>query len=299
MNLSSNHNFISNKKNELKLAAVIGDPISHSLSPFIHNFFLKKYQIEGRYEAVRLEKDKFLSGLQELVKQGFIGFNITIPHKESAISFCSKLSEAAKIIGAVNTISINSDKIYGDNSDSFGFLKNLENEQPDFSLKNKNVFLIGAGGASRAVIYALISKKVRKIFITNRSKEKAMKLIADFSDFAMIYEVNLEFLEIETFSKKLSICDLLINSTSLGMQGAEALKLNIDSLENIAPVYDLVYKPLNTELLNAATNRGNPVITGIGMLIEQAKLGFFSWFGIYPESDDMLTSQLIAKSKNL
>lgn len=275
-------------------AAVIGDPISHSLSPKIHGFFLEKYQIDGTYDAIRIEKNNLLTDVQKLVDQGFAGFNVTIPHKEEIFKLCDYRSKSANITGAVNTVIITKDgKLFGHNSDVDGFLNNLKNSQPDFDLKNKTSFVIGAGGAARAIVYGLIKSGVNKIFITNRSFERAEKLIADFNNFSAKNSCEIKFLNLENFSKKLSDCDLLVNSTALGMVGQEKLELDLENLNKAAIVYDIVYKPLITDLLALAQKRGNKIVTGIGMLIQQALIGFEAWFGKKPEVDNQLEKILI------
>lgn len=245
-------------------AAVIGDPIAHSLSPKIHNFFLKELGINGSYEAIRVEKNELHEAVRNLVNQGFAGFNVTIPHKEKIFEICDELDETAKLTGAVNTVVITKEKkIRGLNSDVSGFLKNLKNSAPDFDLKNKTAFVIGAGGAARAVVFGLLQSGVKKIYLTNRTEKK-------------LFEE--EFLSKENFEKKLGECDLLVNTTSLGMAGCEPLSLDLSSLNKSAIVCDIVYKPLETELLKSAKARGNKVVTGIGMLVEQALVGFELWF---------------------
>jgi shikimate dehydrogenase len=252
-------------------AAVIGDPIAHSLSPKIHNFFLKELGIDGNYQAICVKKDELSQAVENLVNQGFAGFNVTIPHKEKIFEICDELDETAKLTGAVNTVVITKEKkLRGLNSDVLGFLKNLQNCQPDFDLRNKTVFVVGAGGAARAVVFGLRESGVKKIYLTNRTEKK-------------LFEA--EFLGKENFEKKLSECDLLVNTTSLGMSGQDPLNLDLSSLNQSAIVYDIVYKPLETELLKAAKARGNKIVTGIGMLIEQALVGFEIWFGQKPKSD--------------
>ncbi len=252
-------------------AAVIGDPIAHSLSPKIHNFFLKELGIEGDYQAICVKKDELQQAVKDLINQGFAGFNVTIPHKEKIFEMCDELDETAKLTGAVNTVVITKEKkLLGLNSDVSGFLKNLQNCQPDFELKNKTCFVVGAGGAARAVVFGLIKSGVKKIYLTNRTPKN-------------LFEA--EFLSKENFEKKLSECDLLVNSTSLGMSGQEPLILDLSRLNQSAIVYDIVYKPLETELLKLAKVRGNKIVTGIGMLVEQALVGFEAWFGQKPKSD--------------
>ena len=154
-------------------AAVIGDPISHSLSPKIHNFFLQQLGIEGSYEAIRVQKDELREAVQKLVDQGFAGFNVTLPHKEKIFEICDELDETSQLTGAVNTVVITPEKkLRGLNSDVSGFLQNLKNLQPNFDLRGKNIFIIGAGGAARAVVYGLLKSEVKKIYLTNRTEKK-------------------------------------------------------------------------------------------------------------------------------
>ena len=271
-------------------AGVIGDPISHSLSPKIHNFLLEKYNISGSYQAIHLTKDNLLHGVKDLIDQGFAGFNVTIPHKESVFKICDHKSKSAQLTGAVNTVIITEDKrIFGHNSDVDGFLNNLKSQQSDFDLNNKTAFVIGAGGASRAIIYGLIKSKVKKIYLTNRSKDRAQKLINDFTDL----NTEIEFLEMDNFSKNLNNCDLLVNSTALGMENQPKLEINLSNLNQGSVVYDIVYKPLMTDLLLDAKNRGNKIVTGIGMLVEQALIGFEAWFKQKPEADLELEKLLL------
>jgi shikimate dehydrogenase len=272
--------------NQIK-AAVIGDPIAQSLSPVIHNYFLKKYQINGSYEAIKITQENLLSEVKSLINQGFAGFNVTIPHKEEIFKICDFKSKTALAVGAINTVIITPDKkLFGHNSDVDGFLNNLKDLQKDFDLANKNVFVIGAGGAARAIIYALIKSKVAKIFITNRNKNRALELIKNFPNCEIV------FLEMVDFENHLNQCDLLVNSTSLGMLGQEPLRINLKNLKKSSMVYDIVYKPLITDLLNSANLQGNKIITGIGMLLHQALIGFEAWYKTKPEIDQEIIKKL-------
>jgi shikimate dehydrogenase len=283
---------MSLKKKSIK-AAVIGDPISHSLSPRIHTQLLAKYGIDGSYIAIQVPKEELAKAIESMVEMGFAGFNVTIPHKEEIFKLCHHKSKTATLTGAVNTVIITEDKkLFGHNSDAEGFLNNMHDAQPDFDLKNKTSFVIGAGGAARAIVYGLIKSGVKKIFITNRNKNRAEELIKNFANFAAEKKCELEFLEAKTFAKNLDKCDLLINSTSLGMTGQDALVLDLECLKQSAIVYDIVYKPLMTELLCAAEKRGNKVVTGIGMLIHQALVGFEAWFKCKPEIDEKFFQNL-------
>lgn len=282
------HNFTDKSK----IAAVIGDPIAQSLSPYLHNYWLQKYNIDGIYISLKVSKEELPQFIKTLPDVGFSGCNITIPHKEAALKLCNFISKSAKQIGAVNTIFIDEKgKIFGDNSDHFGFIQNIKSEHPNFDFKNKKVLLLGAGGAARAIVFGLLQENVGEIIIANRSLEKAKKIADDFSS-NLIKTISWEEKE-----SHLSNCDLLINSTSLGMVGKDELIINLNNLKKSALVCDIVYKPLMTKLLLAAKSQGNPIVTGIGMLIYQGTLGFTKWFGIMPEVDQRLIDEMIKLSK--
>lgn len=275
--------------NHKYLAAVIGDPISHSLSPKIHNFLIKKYGIDGAYLAIQVKKEELKQSSENLVKSGFRGFNVTLPHKEEIFKICDFTSKTAKLTGAVNTVIITDDKkLFGHNSDAEGFLNNLKNTQNNFDLQNKTAFVIGAGGASRAIVYAIVKSGAKKIFITNRNQNRAVELIKNFTEFASDKKCQIEFLEHEEFAKNLDKCDLLVNTTSLGMIGQDELSLDLKNLAKSAIVCDIVYKPLMTNLLKNAVANGNKITTGIGMLVEQALVGFEAWFKQKPQVTEEL-----------
>ena len=277
---------ISNSKNLIK-AGVIGFPISHSLSPIIHNFYLNKHKINGTYQAFEIPNENFEDSIKNLVEQqNLSGFNITIPHKEKIYNLCHHLSKTAQITKAVNTLIVmENGKFFGHNSDAEGFIKNFYNHCPNYQLKNKNCLVIGAGGASRAITYSLISQKVSQIFIANRDQEKALKLIADFKNFSQQNLVELKFIPLKTKFDFLNEIDLIINGTSLGMVNQQKLDIDISNAKKNAIVYDIVYKPLITDLLRQAQKFDLKIITGIGMLIEQALVGFEAWFKIKAEFD--------------
>jgi shikimate dehydrogenase len=268
-------------------AAVIGQPISHSLSPKIHNFLLQKHGIQGSYSAIEVPQNGLKNFVEFAISNNFAGFNVTIPHKEEIFKLCHFKSRSATLTGAVNTVFITPDKkLFGHNSDIEGFLKNLKYCQPNFQLANQNAFVIGAGGAARAVVFGLIKSAVKKIFITNRSAQKAEELIKDFTNFAAQKNCQIQFLPNETFLQNLNQANLLVNCTSLGMQSnlaASELKIDLTNANPQLVVCDIVYKPLITNLLKTAQSQQNPIVTGIGMLIFQALVGFEMWFGKKPE----------------
>jgi shikimate dehydrogenase len=267
-----------------KIAGVIGKPISHSLSPKLHNHLLQKYQIDGLYLPFHVRKNEDLEGVvKSFFDLGFVGFNVTLPYKEEVIKYCHNISNEARRIGAVNTVTIKDGKIYGENSDGFGYLSNLCNDFPNFIAKNKEIIILGAGGAARAIIYTLAKEGAKKITIINRNKQKVDKIINDFSGLTEFSYENWEF-----DNKILQNCDLLINSTSLGLAGKNNVKINLEFLNKRAIVSDVVYNPLITKFLQKSQKNDNPISTGIGMLIFQAFVGFEKWFGIFPEFDESI-----------
>ncbi|MES2677025.1 MAG: shikimate dehydrogenase [Pseudomonadota bacterium] len=277
-----------NFSDHTKIAAVIGDPIAQSLSPYLHNYWLKQNKIDGVYIPLKVSEVEFSNFLQTFPDLGFAGCNITIPHKESALKLCNFISPAAKKIGAINTITIKDGKIYGDNSDHFGFIQNIKTSQPDFDFHNKKVLLLGAGGAARAIVFGLLNQGVGEIVIANRNLERAENLAKSFD--------KIKVISWQKRSENLGEFDLLINSTSLGMVGKDELTIDLRNLKKSALVCDIVYKPLITKLLEQAQNQGNPIVTGIGMLIYQGVVGFEKWFAIKPVVDQKLIDEMIKLS---
>ncbi len=289
-------------------AAVIGDPISHSLSPKLHNFWLEKYKISGSYEALQVKAEDLESNVKWLIQEGYSGFNVTIPHKEKIFQLINKqggeLTRSAFAAKAVNTVVIKENgALYGHNSDCEGFLNNLKSAHPNIDFKGKSAFIIGAGGAARAIIHGLFEDaKVQNIFVTNRTKDKFDLIYSELyeqrKDYRKLFNTNLKFLDKNSFQENLSNCDLLINSTSLGMINQHSLQLDLKNLQKSAIVYDIVYKPLMTELLKNAEKQGNKIVTGIGMLAFQAAIGFESWFHHKAEINNKLLEFLIKQSKD-
>jgi shikimate dehydrogenase len=298
------NNILKNISINTKLAGVIGNPISHSLSPKIHNHLLAKYNIDGIYLPLKVKSNNLKSTLMNLAEVGFRGFNITLPHKEKAYEICDKLSNTSKAIKAVNTIFVTQNAeqqiiLFGHNTDGYGFIENIKNNSNNFDFKNKNIFILGAGGATRSIVYGLIKEGVARIIIANRTEDKVKIIINDFKEISQ--KCKLEIISWGNKEDALKKCDLLINSTSLGMVGADDLKINLDNLDKKAIVTDIVYNPLMTNLLRQAQRRGNKVVTGIGMLIYQAFPGFKGWYQsnhkINEEFDEI--TNLLTKDLNL
>lgn len=269
----------------MKRAAVIGHPISQSKSPLIHNHWIKKYGLEAEYGAIDIAPENLQKELIRLVDKKYAGFNVTIPHKEKIFNLCDDLDDLAKAVGAVNTVTIEKGRVKGTNTDVFGFTENIKKSKPDFKFSNGCAVVIGAGGAARAIVYALTQEKTPEIRIINRTKDKAQILARDFK--------NIRIYDWEERHDILKDIHLLVNATSLGMAGQPSLELDLKNLNPEALVNDIVYKPLETNLLKNAKAKGNPVVDGIGMLLHQARPAFKSWFDILPEIDEDLKRQIL------
>lgn len=265
----------------LPRAGVIGWPVAHSLSPTIHRYWLKRYGIEGSYDLIAVPPTDIKSFLGDLRGHGYCGANVTVPYKLDALRAAERVSDTARRIGAVNTLFFEDDDLVGTNSDSEGFTLNLRAAVPDWSAESAPAVVLGAGGAARAVIVALVDAGVGAIRLLNRTLEKA-EALRDLSP-AIIEPIGWE-----ARADALSGAGLLVNTTSLGMIGQPRLEIDLTCLPREALVYDIVYRPLETELLAAARARGNRVVDGLGMLLFQASPGFHLWFGREPEVTEEL-----------
>lgn len=269
-----------------KNAAVIGYPLSHSKSPLIHNYWMEKYDIAASYTAESIHPESFKQDVTKLLSRADIaGFNVTLPYKQDILSFCDHLDISAEKIGAVNTVYKNeSGQIYGANTDAYGFWQNIVSAYPDYSIKGETACILGAGGAARAVAYALKEQGVKQLLIFNRTIEKAEIIANDFDGKAIDWEDK---------EKYLPDCALLVNTTSLGMGGQPPLKIDLSALNSKALVNDIVYAPLQTPLLQNAEYYGNKTVQGIGMLLYQAQKAFALWYGVMPEVDDVLIKKVL------
>ena len=261
-----------------KIAGVIGWPVGHSRSPRLHGFWLDRYKVDGAYIPLPVSLDGFPEALAGLAAAGFRGVNVTVPHKEQAFEACSSLDEHARRIGAVNTIVFSEDGIHGSNTDAFGFMQNIRHNA---DWRGGISVVLGAGGAARAICVALIDAGSTEIRLVNRTRSRAETLAKEFGPIISVYEWK-------DRSDTLLGASLLVNSTTLGMTGQDALKIGLDALPPNAIVNDIVYAPLETKLLARARARGNPVVDGLGMLLHQARPGFEAWFGVQPEVTDAL-----------
>ena len=274
---------------KLLLAGVIGDPISHSKSPTLHRLWLNQNNINGHYIPLKVSKIDLELVLKTLPKMGFSGVNVTVPHKESVLKIANEITQSASQIGSANTLTfLPCGGFKADNTDGYGFLKNLEENEPTWDSSNAKVLIIGAGGASRAVISALLNSGVSKIVITNRTYERANELKEYFDRKIDVIKWN----EKEQF---LGEINTLVNTTTLGMLGCENLDLSLSSINKSTIVLDLVYNPIKTTLLQNAEKQGCKIIDGLGMLLHQATPGFKEWFGVEPKITNEIRKRILTQ----
>lgn len=269
-----------------RIAGVMGWPISHSLSPRLHGYWLREHSIAGTYIPLPVAPEQLEKALRGLAALGFAGCNVTVPHKESVLPYIQTLSDTARRIGAVNTIIVREDgSLSGDSTDGHGFLMALREEAPDWHAELP-VTILGAGGAARAIVDSLHSAGVRDFRLINRTPDRARKLATDLNIKAKVYSWG-------EASLALKQAGLLVNTTSLGMSGQPPLHLPLDGLPVDAVVFDCVYRLQQTELLQQALQRGNKTLGGLGMLLHQAVPGFAAWFGVTPQVTPALREHLL------
>ena len=270
-----------------RLAAVLGNPISHSKSPRMHNYWLKQNKLNGYYIPIKVELENFEETIWTLVSMGFSGVNVTIPHKLSALKIADESSSTAQYIGAANTLTFTKEnKIYADNTDAYGFINNIKCKYPDWDPKKGMSVVLGAGGASRAVIAALLSEGSKEIIVLNRTIEKAEALKEDYDN-----KITVE--SWKNINEVAASCSNIINTTSLGMNNESLIAIKPNAIPETALVSDLVYTPLETNFLKMAKNRGSRTVDGLGMLIHQGVPGFEAWFGQKPLVTEELRKILI------
>ncbi|SMO71381.1 shikimate dehydrogenase [Ruegeria faecimaris] len=262
---------------QIPLAGVIGHPISHSKSPILHGHWLKTYGLAGHYIPMDVAPDDLEAVLRTLPKAGFVGANITVPHKEVALDLADTASDRARQIGAANTLVFQPDgSIHADNTDGYGFMQNLRSGAPDWIPADGPAVVFGAGGAARAVLQALVDAGVPEILLTNRTRSRADRLKEEFG-------TTITVVDWLKAGNVVEDAELVVNTSSLGMHGQPELRVPLDGLQPGAVVTDLVYAPLKTRLLETAEQAGCTPVDGLGMLLHQAVPGFESWFGVRPE----------------
>ena len=267
-------------------AGVMGWPVAHSRSPALHGFWLRKYGIDGSYERLPVQPEDLPKALRDLAAQGFAGVNLTVPHKEIAMGVVDSLSDVGRRVGAVNTIFVGTDgKLSATNTDAYGFITSLRAGAPAWRADAGPAVVLGAGGAARAVIAALQEARVPEIRILNRTLERAEGLAREFASHAVAWDKRADVL---------ADANLLVNTTTLGMKGQVSLAIDLARLPAAAVVNDIVYVPLETDLLRDARTRGNVVVDGLGMLLYQAQAGFEGWFGRKPDVTQELRDHVLA-----
>lgn len=259
---------------ELKRACVLGWPVSQSLSPKLHGWWLRKYGLAGAYTAMAIPADSLKDALLLLGDRGFAGCNLTAPLKEIPLTLMDEHDESCLMSGAVNTVVIDDGVLRGYNSDGFGFIESLKAQHPRWD--GGNVAVIGAGGAARGIIASLKGAGAKHFSLVNRTPDKAKKIVKAFDLSAEVFSWNQR-------NDALKEATMVVNCTSLGMVGHPPLEIDLAHLPVESAVCDIVYRPLMTDFLNHAKTRGHPVVEGLGMLLHQGRLGFEHWFGKDPE----------------
>jgi shikimate dehydrogenase len=269
-----------------KAACVIGWPIEHSRSPLIHNYWIDQLGLAAEYRREAVPPDGFAEFVSRLGEHGYVGGNVTVPHKEAALTLADA-DERAEAVGAANTLWLDKRKLRATNTDVAGFINNLDARAPGWDRGLESAVVLGAGGAARAVVFGLLERGVERIHIVNRNFDRAAALQVKFGP-------RVHPLRWEEKTNLLAGAGLLVNATSLGMTGQPALDINLDRLPLSAVVADIVYAPLETKLLKAARDRALRTVDGLGMLLHQAVGGFERWFGVRPQVTEDLRALVAA-----
>ena len=266
------------------LAGVMGWPVAHTRSPAIHNHWIAQYSLKGAYVQLPVQPQNLEAAIRGLPALGFAGCNITVPHKVNAMQLMDTLHPAARRVAAINTVVVQADgSLLGMNNDGYGYIQSLRDAQPDWRGDAGPALVMGAGGAARAIVVALLDEGVPEVRLCNRTQEKAQALKDAFGD-------RVTVVPWADRNSAMAGVRLLVNTTTQGMHGQPALDVALDDLPAEALVSDAIYIPLETPLLAAARQRGHQTVNGLGMLLNQARPAFQAWFGVQPE----LTPGLIA-----
>ncbi|NRP13380.1 MULTISPECIES: shikimate dehydrogenase [unclassified Aliiroseovarius] len=273
----------------IPLAGVIGDPIEHSLSPRLHGYWLKTMGLAGHYVPMRVEVKDLEEVIRTLPKAGFVGCNVTIPHKEEVLKLADLVTDRAALMGAANTLIFRKDgKIHADNTDGYGFIENLRQGAKGWNPRSGPAAVLGAGGASRAVIASLLEVGVPEIFLSNRTRTRADALRSEFG-------ARVTVVDWVQAGNMIEEALTVVNTTSLGMVGKPELRVPLDGLKPGQVVTDIVYTPLKTPLLQTAEAAGCQIVDGLGMLLHQAVPGFERWFGARPEVTEELRRAVLGQ----
>jgi shikimate dehydrogenase len=274
------------------LAGVMGWPIAHSRSPILHNYWIEKYKLNGRYVPLAVQPENLGDAIRGLPALGFRGCNLTMPHKQMALTMVDRVTDTARRIGAVNCIVVEPDgKLWGTNNDGNGYYLSLLEVAPSWKPSNGPITILGAGGAARGLLVALIENGAKDIRLVNRTFDKAEALAKDI-DPSIVKAVAWE-----RRNDVIGDVALLTNATNQGMTGKPPLDISLDKLPKQALVSDLIYTPPETAFLAAARARGNLTVNGLGMLLHQARPAFKAWFGVMPEITDDQRATIMATFK--
>jgi len=270
----------------MPVACVIGWPVKHSRSPVIHRFWLKELGLAGDYVLQPVEPDDIAGFFRDLPKSRYVGCNVTVPHKEAAFAAVARREAAAEETGALNTIWIEDGRLVGTNTDPLGFLANLDAEAPGWDAKPGPAVVLGAGGAARAIVWALLARGFAPITVVNRTPQRATAFAARFGN--RVIPAGFDKLP-----ALVGTATVLVNTTTLGMHGQPPLRIDLSPLADTAVVNDLIYVPMETPLLTAARARGLRAVGGLGMLLHQAVTGFEHWFGQRPRVTPALRAEVL------
>jgi len=270
-----------------KRACVIGWPIEHSRSPLIHNYWLKRYGIDGSYTKEAVKPEDLKAFVSTLAERGFTGCNVTVPHKEAAFSAADVKDDSAVAVGAANTLWLEGGKLHGANTDTYGFMTHLDLSAPGWKAQNAPVLILGAGGAARAIVYGFLKAGVARILVANRSRSRADQLADHFGD---------KVCAVDWDKRNDVACEagVIVNTTTLGMKGFGDPGIDFSRCRAGAVPADIVYVPLETDFLKSARANGLTGVDGLGMLLHQAVPGFEKWFGVRPQVTQDLRDLLVA-----
>jgi shikimate dehydrogenase len=258
------------------LAGVMGWPVMHSRSPLLHNYWFERHALAGTYVPLAITPEGLSAALHALHPLGFSGCNLTIPHKQHAMTIVDEVDTVAIRIGAISCVIVRPDgSLFGSNNDCYGFIHNLRQEQPGWRAEGGPIVVLGAGGGARAVCYGLLQEGAKVIRLVNRTWARAKGIAAEFGD-------TIEALPWEDRHDALEGAAMVVNATSQGMSGQAALDIRLDKLSRSALAADIIYTPLETPFLAAARKRGNRTLNGLGMLLHQGRPAWKAWFGIEP-----------------
>jgi len=271
----------------MRRACVIGWPIEHSRSPLIHGYWLRRYGVDGSYTKEAVRPDAAAGFLKSLAVRGYVGCNVTVPLKEAAFAAAREKEAAAVAVGAANTLWLVDGRLCATNTDTYGYMTNLQLTVPDWGERDRPVSVLGAGGAARAIVYGFLEAGVGEVRVFNRTTARAEALAAQFGPRVKVHDWEKR----ESCSRDAAV---LVNTTSIGMTGEGSLDIDLEKFDPACVVSDIVYVPLKTELLAQAQARGLRTVDGLGMLLHQAVPGFEKWFGVRPEVTDELKRILVA-----